>query len=173
MHQPEKNAIIANCYCGCRQVVRHELPKLAFAGSSPVTRSKRASTTSTFGWALCFSRDKGLEPMRWEAVKQTRRWRVCRPKVRARKREDAGFREAKAGVPSPAPIELLRRPPTGGRCVLTKAPSPAPRKQTGTVSGACRFSSLCSLFRGYEPSRCLRERSASRGRPRPPRHRCR
>ena len=24
---------------GCRQVVRHELPKLAFAGSSPVTRS--------------------------------------------------------------------------------------------------------------------------------------
>ena len=25
--------------CGCRQVVRHELPKLAFAGSSPVTRS--------------------------------------------------------------------------------------------------------------------------------------
>ena len=25
--------------CGCRQVVRHELPKLTFAGSSPVTRS--------------------------------------------------------------------------------------------------------------------------------------
>lgn len=25
--------------CGCRQVVRHELPKLAFAGSNPVTRS--------------------------------------------------------------------------------------------------------------------------------------
>ena len=25
---------------GCRQVVRHELPKLAFAGSSPVTRSR-------------------------------------------------------------------------------------------------------------------------------------
>ena len=26
-------------YCGCRQVVRPELPKLVFAGSSPVTRS--------------------------------------------------------------------------------------------------------------------------------------
>ena len=23
----------------------------------------------------------GLEPMRWEAVKQTRQWRVCRPTV--------------------------------------------------------------------------------------------
>ena len=27
-------------YCGCRQVVRHKLPKLIFAGSIPVTRSK-------------------------------------------------------------------------------------------------------------------------------------
>ena len=57
---------------GCRQVVRHKLPKLAFAGSSPVTRSNRFTTTSTYGWALCFSRDQGLEPMKWEAVKQTR-----------------------------------------------------------------------------------------------------
>ena len=29
----------ANVFCGCRQVVRHELPKLTCAGSSPVTRS--------------------------------------------------------------------------------------------------------------------------------------
>ena len=27
--------------CGCRQVVRHKLPKLVFAGSSPVTRSTK------------------------------------------------------------------------------------------------------------------------------------
>ena len=32
--------------------------------------------------------------MRWEAVKQTRQWRVCRPTVRARKREDVDFRVA-------------------------------------------------------------------------------
>ena len=27
------------CICGHRQVVRHQLPKLTFAGSSPVARS--------------------------------------------------------------------------------------------------------------------------------------
>ena len=70
--------------CGCRQVVRHELPKLTRAGSSPVTRS---ITNYAAGWSgLQFSfprqtRVTGREPMRSEAVKQTRQWRVCRPTV--------------------------------------------------------------------------------------------
>ena len=46
--------------CGHRQVVRHQLPKLTLAGSSPVARSIRISGTVTFvtvpfsikGWDL-------------------------------------------------------------------------------------------------------------------------
>lgn len=33
-------------HCGCRQVVRPELPKLVFAGSNPVTRSSFLLTPS-------------------------------------------------------------------------------------------------------------------------------
>ena len=36
------------CKRGYRQVVRHELPKLAFAGSSPVTRSRNVTTWNYF-----------------------------------------------------------------------------------------------------------------------------
>lgn len=35
--------------CGYRQVVRHQLPKLTFAGSSPVTRSIELAARFPFG----------------------------------------------------------------------------------------------------------------------------
>lgn len=34
--------------CGHRQVVRHQLPKLTLAGSSPVARSKKSKSTTPF-----------------------------------------------------------------------------------------------------------------------------
>ena len=37
---PAKRTLSLRMLCGCRQVVRPQLPKLVFAGSSPVTRSK-------------------------------------------------------------------------------------------------------------------------------------
>ena len=46
--------------CGCRQVVRHELPKLACAGSSPVTRSKKVKADLQFRTA----------PHRWRFIRR-------------------------------------------------------------------------------------------------------
>ena len=41
--------------CGCGQVVRQKLPKLSFAGSSPVTRSKYMQAADGFpSAAFCF-----------------------------------------------------------------------------------------------------------------------
>lgn len=45
---------------GCRQVVRHELPKLACAGSSPVTRSKKFKAGLHFRTA----------PHRWRLIRR-------------------------------------------------------------------------------------------------------
>lgn len=45
---------------GCRQVVRHELPKLACAGSSPVTRSKKVKADLQFRTA----------PHRWRFIRR-------------------------------------------------------------------------------------------------------
>ena len=50
--------------CGHRQVVRHQLPKLTLAGSSPVARSIRISGTVTFRYRAFFDKVSRLEPDR-------------------------------------------------------------------------------------------------------------
>ena len=62
--------------CGHRQVVRHQLPKLTLAGSSPVARSIRISGTVTFRYRAFFNKVPGLEPARVRALN---------------KREDGGY----------------------------------------------------------------------------------
>ena len=54
--------------CGHRQVVRHQLPKLTLAGSSPVARSIRISGTVTFRYRAFFNKVPGLEPDRVRAL---------------------------------------------------------------------------------------------------------
>ena len=54
--------------CGHRQVVRHQLPKLTLAGSSPVARSIRISGTVTFRYRAFFNKVPGLEPARVRAL---------------------------------------------------------------------------------------------------------
>ena len=46
--------------CGCRQVVRPELPKLVFAGSSPVTRSRELRGNGNPPLPFSFSARTGL-----------------------------------------------------------------------------------------------------------------
>lgn len=56
--------------CGHRQVVRHQLPKLTLAGSSPVARSIRISGTVTFRYRAFFNKVPGLEPARVRALSE-------------------------------------------------------------------------------------------------------
>lgn len=53
--------------CGHRQVVRHQLPKLTLAGSSPVARSIRILGTVTFRYRAFFDKVPRLEPDRVRA----------------------------------------------------------------------------------------------------------
>lgn len=50
--------------CGHRQVVRHQLPKLTLAGSSPVARSKKSKSTTPFRRRAFFNKEPRLEPDR-------------------------------------------------------------------------------------------------------------
>ena len=61
------------------------------AGSSPAGPTIGLSSAPAEGRFSWPSTSRGLEPVRSEAVKQTRQWRVCRPTVRAREREDVDF----------------------------------------------------------------------------------
>ena len=53
--------------CGHRQVVRHQLPKLTLAGSSPVARSRKSKSTTPFRCRAFFNKAPGLEPARVRA----------------------------------------------------------------------------------------------------------
>ena len=48
--------------CGHRQVVRHQLPKLTLAGSSPVARSKKVKARHRFGAVLFSTKRRDSNP---------------------------------------------------------------------------------------------------------------
>ena len=52
-------------------MVRHQLPKLTLAGSSPVARSMSTSAKVMHLGFFIFGNVAGLEPMRWNSVKKT------------------------------------------------------------------------------------------------------
>lgn len=88
---------------GHRQVVRHQLPKLTLAGSSPVARSKKSKSTTPFRCRAFFNKAPGLEPDRVRA--SNKREAFIASRRRRRKAPEAGARprRGRADVPLPAP----------------------------------------------------------------------
>ena len=92
--------------CGHRQVVRHQLPKLTSAGSSPVARSIELRSTVTSRCRAFFYRGQGTRTREGATVKQTRS--VCRERARAPggARSRCGFAKRIRGCPVARSIEL-------------------------------------------------------------------
>ena len=89
--------------CGHRQVVRHQLPKLTLAGSSPVARSIRISGTVTFRYRAFFNKVPGLEPDRVRALNKREAFVASRRRRRQAPEAGADLRSKYADVPLPAP----------------------------------------------------------------------
>ena len=89
--------------CGHRQVVRHQLPKLTLAGSSPVARSIRISGTVTFRYRAFFNKVPGLEPDRVRALSKREAFVASRRRRRQASEAGADLRSKYADVPLPAP----------------------------------------------------------------------
>ena len=89
--------------CGHRQVVRHQLPKLTLAGSSPVARSIRISGTVTFRYRAFFNKVPGLEPDRVRALNKREAFIASRRRRRQAPEAGADLRSKYADVPLPAP----------------------------------------------------------------------
>lgn len=122
---------------GHRQVVRHQLPKLTLAGSSPVARSIRISGTVTFRYRAFFNKVPGLEPDRVRALNKREAFIASRQGRRWATAAGADLRSKCADVPLPAPsaevdfgndrFDRFRPPRLPGprfadrsRCVLAK-----------------------------------------------------
>ena len=88
---------------GHRQVVRHQLPKLTLAGSSPVARSIRISGTVTFRYRAFFNKVPGLEPARVRALNKREAFIASRRRRRQAPEAGADLRSKYADVPLPAP----------------------------------------------------------------------
>ena len=88
---------------GHRQVVRHQLPKLTLAGSSPVARSIRISGTVTFRYRAFFNKVPGLEPDRVRALSKREAFVASRRRRRMAPEAGADLRSKYADVPLPAP----------------------------------------------------------------------
>ena len=88
---------------GHRQVVRHQLPKLTLAGSSPVARSIRISGTVTFRYRAFFNKAPGLEPDRVRALNKREAFIASRRRRRQAPEAGADLRSKYADVPLPAP----------------------------------------------------------------------
>ena len=88
---------------GHRQVVRHQLPKLTLAGSSPVARSIRISGTVTFRYRAFFNKAPGLEPARVRALNKREAFIASRRRRRQAPEAGADLRSKYADVPLPAP----------------------------------------------------------------------
>lgn len=128
-----ESATLSTCICGCRQVVRHELPKLASAGSSPVTRSSEPTGPAPLLVPGLFMRGPGLEP----GGRETERTRERSPaSVRGRAAPEAARAAARAS------------PVTRSSCLTSPAPplvpgfrmrgpglEPEPRARRGRAAG--------------------------------------
>ena len=88
---------------GHRQVVRHQLPKLTLAGSSPVARSKKAKARHHHGAVLFFNKAPGLEPDRVRALSKREAFVASRRRRRQAPEAGADLRSKYADVPLPAP----------------------------------------------------------------------
>ena len=88
---------------GHRQVVRHQLPKLTLAGSSPVARSRRSKSTTPFGCRAFFNKVPGLEPARVRALSKREAFVASRRRRRQAPEAGADLRSKYADVPLPAP----------------------------------------------------------------------
>ena len=88
---------------GHRQVVRHQLPKLTLAGSSPVARSIRISGTVTFRYRAFFNKAPGLESDRVRALNKREAFIASRRRRRQAPEAGADLRSKYADVPLPAP----------------------------------------------------------------------
>ena len=88
---------------GHRQVVRHQLPKLTLAGSSPVARSIRISGTVTFRYRAFFNKVPGLEPARVRALSKREAFVASRRRRRQAPEAGADLRSKYADVPLSAP----------------------------------------------------------------------
>ena len=75
-------------------MVRHQLPKLTLAGSSPVARSMSTSAKVMHLGFFIFGNVAGLEPMRWNSVKKTAQWAVFRNSPEGFSLRDRGARSA-------------------------------------------------------------------------------
>ena len=89
--------------CGHRQVVRHQLPKLTLAGSSPVARSKKSKSTTPFRCRAFFNKAPGLEPDRVRASNKREAFIASRRRRRQAPEAGADLRSKYADVPLPAP----------------------------------------------------------------------
>ena len=89
--------------CGHRQVVRHQLPKLTLAGSSPVARSKKAKARHHHGAVLFFNKAPGLEPARVRTLSKREAFVASRRRRRQAPEAGADLRSKYADVPLPAP----------------------------------------------------------------------
>lgn len=107
---------------GHRQVVRHQLPKLTLAGSSPVARSKKSKSTTPFRCRAFFNKVPGLEPARVRALSKREAFVASRRRRRQAPEAGADLRSKYADVPLPAP------PSAGdaGTANSTKSSPPSP-----------------------------------------------
>lgn len=105
---------------GHRQVVRHQLPKLTLAGSSPVARSKKSKSTTPFRCRAFFNKVPGLEPARVRALNKREAFIASRRRRRQAPEAGAYLQSKYADVPLPAP------PSTGGMGTANPAKSSPP-----------------------------------------------
>ena len=115
---------------GHRQVVRHQLPKLTSAGSSPVARSRKYKG-SHFGSLICMSTLHGLEPQGREAEETRERFPAS-----VQGREAPAAADSRSEYASPVARSSERKGSQGwepffisiefsGQRTLTPRPSPA------------------------------------------------
>ena len=88
---------------GHRQVVRHQLPKLTLAGSSPVARSRKSKSTTPCRCRAFFNNAPGLEPARVRALSKREAFVASRRRRRQAPEAGAYLRSKYADVPLPAP----------------------------------------------------------------------
>lgn len=109
---------------GHRQVVRHQLPKLTLAGSSPVARSIRISGTVTKRYRAFFNKVPGLEPARVRALNKREAFIASRRRRRQAPEAGADLRSKYADVPLPAPSSRADFEKSGFNRRYRRSPGP-------------------------------------------------
>lgn len=129
--------------CGHRQVVRHQLPKLTLAGSSPVARSSKKHKHGSVTLPCFLLPSAGTRTRQGASVKQTRS--VCS------EQHEGADRRLK-------PVRICEANTRMSRCPLHRV------RGTSGTSGPTRCARACARTGSADRSRCVFAKQM-RGRP--------